>query len=259
MNLRNWLVTGICVATLLSCKDKDDGGSEPSSPIETNTTLQVKYSCYWNDTLFQLQQPYTDDFGTTFRVDLLKQYFSFLQLQKQDGSLLLVEDFDLIDFSAPVTRTYTLPAEKYMGLEIGLGIPANYNTGQDPSQYANSNPLSVAGSQGMFWTWNTGYIFSKFEGKCDTTGTPGSSLLVPIAIHAGTDSSYRTISHLSEMNLTAGQTKTIEFRFHIDELLRGSENEPLNLRNNAVTHTSTDPDLARLYLDNLVLCLEIIQ
>ena len=244
---------------LSSCKDKEGDSDTPILPAETNATLQIKYSCYWNDTLFQLQQPYVDDFGTTFRIDLLKQYFSFIQLRKEDGSFQAVEDFDLIDFSTAVTRTYTVPAGKYTGIELGLGIPANYNTGQDPSQYANSSPLSVAGSQGMFWTWNTGYIFSKFEGKCDTTGTPGNALLVPIAIHAGTDSSYRSISRASDIILSGGQVKTIEIRFHIDELLRGTQNEPLNLEENAVTHTSTDPDLARLYLDNLVLCMDIVE
>ncbi|MFM7105788.1 MAG: MbnP family protein, partial [Flavobacteriales bacterium] len=174
----NFRVAVIWVSTsvlLFSCKDKNEPG--PVIPVDTTTTLQIKYSCYWNDELFQLQQPYTDDFGTIFRIDLLKQYFSFLQLRKQDGSYELVEDFDLIDFASPVTRTYTMPAGRYLGMDLGLGIPANYNSGQDPSQYPSSNPLSVAGSQGMFWTWNTGYIFSKFEGKCDTTGTPGLPLL----------------------------------------------------------------------------------
>lgn len=257
MNFRVAVIWVLTSVLLFSCKDKNEPG--PVISVDTTTTLQIKYSCYWNDELFQLQQPYTDDFGTIFRIDLLKQYFSFLQLRKQDGSYELVEDFDLIDFASPVTRTYTMPAGKYSGMDLGLGIPANYNTGQDPSQYPNSNPLSVAGSQGMFWTWNTGYIFSKFEGKCDTTGTPGLPLLIPIAIHAGTDDAYRNINHDSEITLTAGQVKIIEIRFHIDELLRGTQNEPLNLRNNAVTHTSTDPDLARLYLDNLVLCMEIIE
>lgn len=257
MNGRRIFFFFFTAVVAFSCKYKNE--TDSAAPVETNATLQIKYSCFWNNQPFQLQQQYTDDFGTIFRIDLLKQYFSFLQLRKDNGAHQLVEDFDLIDYSSSVTRTYTIPAGKYTGLDFGLGIPSSYNTGQDPAQYPNSSPLSVAGSQGMFWTWNTGYIFSKFEGKCDTTGTQGFPLLIPIAIHAGTDDSFRNFNYNSEINLTGGQVKTIEIRFHIDELLRGSQNAPLNLEDNAVTHTSTDPELARLYLDNLVLCTEMIQ
>jgi hypothetical protein len=247
----------ILACLFVTCRDNDASG--PAAPASMEASLQITYSCYWNDSIFRLQQPYTDDFGTIFRIDLMKQYVSSLQLRKEDDSFVTLKDFDLIDFTAPVSRTFTLPAGKYTGVMMGLGIPENYNTGQDPSQYANSHPLSVAGSQGMFWTWNSGYIFSKFEGKCDTSGIQGNPLLIPIAIHAGTDSAYRHLIHNSEMELVAGQTKNIEIRIHLDELLRGSENSPLNLSEDAVTHSSTDPELARLYMDNLLLSIEIIE
>ena len=247
----------ICIFFMCPCKDKNE--TQPQNTVPSETKIQIKFACYWNNELFQIQQPYTDQFGTIFRIDFMKQYVSYLQLQRPDGSYALLRDFDLIDFTSPTTRTFSIPAGSYNRLELSLGVPKNYNIGQDPAQYPNDHPLSVAGSQGMFWHWNTGYIFSKFEGKCDTTGISGNSLIVPIAIHAGTDSAFRSIHNDSDILITSGQIKNIEIKFHIDRLLNGSGNVPLNLEEDAITHSSTDPALARLYMDNLAACIEFVE
>ena len=44
----------------------------------------------------------------------------------------------------------------------------------------------------MFWTWSSGYIFVKYEGKFALE--TGTQLLEPVSYHCGTDASYRTVT-----------------------------------------------------------------
>jgi len=104
----------------------------------------------------------------------------------------------------------------------------------------------------MFWVWNTGYIFAKFEGKCDTTGTAGAELLTPIAIHAGDEISYREfVSAPFVLDLTSG-AKSIRVNLHIDEIFSPVNGNDVDLAQDAITHTSTNPELAADFMDNYI-------
>src|SRR5690606_27283460 len=123
-----------------------------------------------------------------------QSYISSLALKKADGTEVLLKDYYLANFTDDIVFDFTVPKGDYVGLGFLLGVPENVNTDTDPAQYPHTHPLSVAGSQGMFWSWMTGYIFTKFEGRADTTGTIGEPVLYPFSYHTGNDDYSRYVA-----------------------------------------------------------------
>jgi len=243
--IRTILFVATLSIILWSCKD------EPEQPLTTTADVKVSFKALWENQPFVMQQVYRDDFGNRLRADKLMNYIAFVKIVAEDGSETQLKDFMLVDYSEDNEITMALPKGKYTQLKFGIGIPRHYNKDQDPAQYPSSSPLSVAGSVGMFWMWNTGYIFAKFEGKCDTTGTDGEELLAPIAIHAGDDISYRefvSAPFVLDLNTAA---KAVNVNLHIDQIFSPVNGNDVNLAQDAVTHTSTNAQLAADFMDNL--------
>jgi hypothetical protein len=112
----------------------------------------------------------------------------------------------------------------------------------------------------MFWTWNTGYIFLKFEGKADTTGVDGNELLWPVAIHVGDDPFYsRFSSPTMVINVEQGKTKTLHVNIHVDEILAAGAASELDFATDAITHTSNNLELAEAFMTNYINAITVEQ
>lgn len=238
--------------SIQSCKD------EPEEPVLPQaTSAKITFDARWENQPFQMQQVYMDDFGNRIRADKFMNYISLVTLVKEDGTEVSVKDFMLLDFFQPNAVTAEIPEGKYVSLKFGIGVPRDNNKDQDPAQYPSSSPLSVAGSQGMFWTWNTGYIFAKFEGKCDTTGTDGAELLTPIAIHTGDDFSYRQFTSEPFSLDLSGTSHTFAIHLNVDQIFSPVNGNDVNIALDAITHGSTNPDLTNNFMDNYLAALSL--
>lgn len=247
----------LMVFSFTSCKEKN-----PAEVIadEVPAKVLLNFNPMWLGSDFVMQDVYYDDFGNRIRIDKFMHYVSFLKLIKDDGSEVILKDFHLLDFYNDNSFVFDVPAGMYKKLKFGIGVPEEYNKDQDPAQYPSSNPLSVAGSQGMFWTWNTGYIFVKFEGKADTTATEGAELLHPVAIHIGDDPLFRRYSSPEmDIELLAGQTKNLNVNIHIDQILETGGVSDIDFATDAITHTSNNLVLATAFMDNYVNAISLEQ
>lgn len=252
MHLRSFFLSLSVVAlvVLSSCKDKkaDDLIVEP-----VITKVVVRFTPQWQGNPFVMQSVYYDNFGNRLRIDKFMHYVTSLRLIKEDNTEVMLKDFYLLNFLNDNTIEMEVPAGKYKKLKFDVGIPEAYNKDQDPAQYPSSSPLSVAGSQGMFWTWNTGYIFVKFEGMADTTGTEGQELLSPFAIHIGDDPHFRRFTTPTfSTDIVAGETKSFNVILHVDQLLATGGVSDIDLATDAITHTSNNLVLATTFVDNYI-------
>ncbi len=245
------------VFALVSCKDKNkEEENTPATP--TTAKLIVHFKPMWGDEPFNMQQVYFDDFGNRIRSDKFMQYFSGIKLQNVSDEYVVLKDFYLADFYNQIDFAFDVEPGNYDHFNFDIGVPAAYNKDQDPAQYPNDHPLSVAGSQGMFWTWNTGYIFLKFEGKVDTTGTEGAELLEPVAIHIGEDPMFtRYSSPVMDLNLDRGETRELNVLIHVDQIFATGAANDIDLATDAITHTSTNLDLAEQFMENYSLAITV--
>ncbi|MFM2134906.1 MAG: hypothetical protein RL021_306, partial [Bacteroidota bacterium] len=200
--LKRILVLSVVTGIFSACnKDQDD------NPVPTNGVVRFQFSNVVGSAPVQLGQLiYTNAAGNLWQADLLKYYISNATLVRADSSGFNTQNYDLIDEELPESKSFqsnSIPNGTYTSLRFLVGVDSARNN--DLDQAGDLDP-----SYGMFWPWNTGYIFYKHEGYFqDSAGA-----LQPLLFHYGTDLSLVTVE--LPVNLTVkGDRKTIAIAFDL--------------------------------------------
>ncbi|MFT3674375.1 MAG: hypothetical protein QM781_00610 [Chitinophagaceae bacterium] len=111
---------------------------------------------------------YTNAAGEQFNISLLQYYISNISLRRTDGSFYTVEQdssYFLIKEADPATRfaRFKVPAGDYNQISFVLGVDSLRST-MDLSKRTGVLDPSAGHDEGMYWGWNSGYIFLKMEG-----------------------------------------------------------------------------------------------
>jgi len=236
----------ICSIALLGCEPWD---ADDLDPVPGSLSMQVALE--WNDEPYAVGDVAEDHLGHPVRIDNLQCYIAPIEFREKDGEWITIDDVFLIDFSEHnPTIVAALPAGSYDAFRMGLGIPPEINTDIDPASYPNDHPLSVLGSAGMFWTWASGYIFVKYEGKFALES--GSQLIEPLSYHCGTDESYRTVLFEWDEPLAIESHEATASILTLDaaNALIGVD-ESIDIALNPVTHNASGDSLGSVMMNLL--------
>jgi hypothetical protein len=161
----NWLsYTIICFLFVLSsCKKDEVVSSAPG-------TLTLEFDNIVGDANLQLNianTPYTNAKGEAFKLTWLTYYVSNIKVKKADGTLFIdpvkpdgSTGYYLIDEADADSQEVVLknvPAGDYTEVTFTIGVDAS-----QVNQGAQTGALDPA--KGLFWSWNSGYIFFAVEG-----------------------------------------------------------------------------------------------
>lgn len=121
---------------------------------------------------------YRNAAGEDYSVSLLQYYVSNFKFYKADGTEYIVpqdSSYFLIKESEPDTRfaTFNVPEGDYTKLVFTLGVDSLRST-MDIDRRTGVLDPSGGMDDGMYWGWNSGYIFLKFEGLSDAAPIDGS-------------------------------------------------------------------------------------
>jgi hypothetical protein len=125
-------------------------------------------------------EPYTNAAGESYRVTTLRYYISNIKLKRSDGTVYedpLASDgstgYYLIDESDAASQTISLqniPEGDYTEVTFTIGVDA-----AKVAEGAQTGPLDPGA--GMFWSWDSGYIFVKLEGTSSYSSDPDHYIL----------------------------------------------------------------------------------
>jgi hypothetical protein len=101
---------------------------------------------------------FKNDFNESYSVSKLKFYISNINLISLAATQLPKKNVFLIDAVSDKTVQISLPKGKIIGITFMLGVDSALHC--SGAQTGALDPLN-----GMFWTWNNGYINFKLEGK----------------------------------------------------------------------------------------------
>lgn len=193
--------------TLASCK-KESAAYQP----ENLAPLSVEFDNIVGDANLQLNTgSYKNAAGETFSVNLLQYFISNIKVTNSAGTTYTVNadsSYFLIKESEAATRfaTIKVPEGEYSKLSFVLGVDSLRST-MDISKRTGVLDPTGGMDDGMYWTWNSGYIFLKME---------GASTAVPTTVDANRKFRYHiggfggysapTINNIKTINidLTAG-------------------------------------------------------
>jgi hypothetical protein len=112
---------------------------------------------------------YKNAAGEDFTVTMLNYYVSNFKLLKADGSSYTIpqdSSYFLIreaDKASQIVKLKNIPAGQYTGVEFMIGVDSLRNTLGLDKWYGVLDQGSHD-SEGMYWAWNSGFIFLKMEG-----------------------------------------------------------------------------------------------
>jgi hypothetical protein len=115
------------------------------------------------------EQTYTNNFQEPFVVNKFRYYISHLTIGFENGTkwLEMPSYYHLVDEEDSSSKSILLKQSfsNIAILKFTLGVDSS-KLMQGP-QTGELDPM-----RGMFWTWNSGYIFAKLEGQSDSSHAP---------------------------------------------------------------------------------------
>lgn len=155
---------------------------------------------------------YTNGAGNNYKVTEFKLYISEVTFVREDGSEYKDNGIYLVDMSNKSIKSTTaktahggkgalvtikgVPAGTYKGIRFTIGVPTNKNNIDATKITDPNNPLHT--NNGMYWSWNAGYIFNKFEGTYDSLGNSK-----PFKFHIGNSITEDRRMRINFVNMTA--------------------------------------------------------
>lgn len=157
----------------------------------------------------------TNGLGQTYRVSKLKYYLSNFRLVNAAGASEGRDNAYLVDEDQPESKHISLIGLKsgsYRFLEFIIGVDSLHNC--SGAQSGMLDPV-----QGMFWAWNSGYIFLKLEGHSPASTAPGHFFEYHIGGYAAPTNSIRKISLPVELLIDTAKQARLTLRLNIQEIL----------------------------------------
>ena len=167
-------------------------------PTSGNVELQFDHKWGMNWAPFSMNTEMTHPAtGEKMTFTTLNYYVSNVKLKKQDGSWWTQPDsYHLVKITdantAQKVRLEDVPLGKYTAIEYTIGVDSTRNV-------SGAQTGALSPSNGMFWSWLTGYIFVKAEGSSPDSGAANGQF------------KYHLGGFRDENNTNAIRTRTIDF------------------------------------------------
>ena len=205
---------------------------EDELPEQAN--LEFHFHPLMQGTPISFDQTYTLPNGERFEPRVFKFYSGQITGQKVGGGTINSsgDPYYLADAAQPASLIIKtrIPAGSYQSFQFLLGVDSARNVSgvQSGALY----PL-----QGMFWTWNSGYIFAKLEGRSPDATTPNNMVEYHIGGFRVPYNAAQTISLpvAGTAQLKAGQTLVVDIDVELEKWFTGPY--PLSIASNAVSMT----------------------
>jgi hypothetical protein len=153
---------------------------------------------------------YTNDAGNTYSIDILKYYISNMVFVRDDNSEVKAENYELIDESKSDSKIFSvsLPHGTYKKMRFMMGVDSLRNV--SGAQSGDLDPIN-----GMFWDWNTGYIYFKHEGNFLDTHND----LQPLTYHYGAIQALVNDQLVFDLPISAAP-KFVSVSFNLNKVYR---------------------------------------
>ncbi|MGZ8509628.1 MAG: MbnP family protein [Chitinophagaceae bacterium] len=207
----------ICVlpVILLGAVNKNDK-IHPADKERGYLTIRFDNSIGRQDLILNTAN-YVNAAGESFSISQLQYFVSNIKLGRVDGTEFTVpqdSSYFLVQENRPTTKAInlTIPAGDYNRVSFVLGVDSIRNTMNISKRTGVLDPASSM-DNGMYWGWNSGYIFFKMEGTsqaapADPTGQH------KFRYHIGGFGGYSapTINNIKTISLDLAPGGTVELQ-----------------------------------------------
>jgi hypothetical protein len=203
-NLSFWALA-LLVSALAATSCKND---KETDDITGFGEVEIEFDHRAGDDALDFGTEYTNAAGEKLKFTTFDYFISNIVLVKSDGTEYAVpknDSYFLIkhdDVDSREVKLSNIPAGDYTGLKFVIGVDSAKSVSPISERTGVLDPAGAA--SGMYWSWNSGYIFVKVEGTSSAAPVdPGSGENI-FQYHTGLFGGYDspTINNLKTANLT---------------------------------------------------------
>lgn len=220
-----------------SCEDEKVPVPEPEVNY-LKMTLQPTFGA--SD--LNLDETFTTAEGYKVQFTDLKCYFTSIK----NGSIELCRSA-LYDYRTNGILVFNKEGDKsdFNTLTGFLGVDGSYNH-NDPTEFANDDPLNIAIANDMHWGWNPGYIFMKVEAKVDTIVDAIDNFDHFVIFHVGADSFIQSFN-FTDINWIANgpNNNTFPLKLDLEKFLQNGS-QTIDLKTEFSSHSAAGQEALSL-------------
>lgn len=191
-------------------------------PIPAKSRLFFRFENYVGNRRLSLDTAtYINELGQSYTITNFKYYISNIKLTGTDGKTYSKDEgYYLVrqdDTSTWIAELDDVPAGSYSSISFMIGVDSLHNC--SGAQSGALDPIN-----GMFWTWSTGYIFMKLEGKSPASKQPGHIFEYHIGGYKVPTNFIRTASltfSKEPMKINTGKATSIYIKTDASKILNG--------------------------------------
>ena len=161
---------------------------------ENSTNLVIQFKAVVDTEPLVFGKTYSNYYEESYQVSNFKFYISNITLINTDSNIAYPvsgsEDF-LVNFADSFSTRIKVKAKPFNYNRISFTIGVDSLKNVSGSQLGALDPLN-----GMFWTWNTGYIMAKLEGSSAVSQQPNNRFEYHIGGYKGPDNVVRRVALL---------------------------------------------------------------
>ena len=220
--MKKYLVSVIC--SLLACGLFMSAASKKGGPEEKQTgSITIHFKNVVDGKLLRLNDSaflYKNANGDEFNVTTFKYYISNISLIDKDGKYVAVPDTYLLvnaaDSASLTQQINNIPAGKYTGISFIIGVDSLHN-------FSGAQTGALDPARGMFWTWNSGYIFVKMEGVSPKSTAKKNRLTFHIGGAKDPNNTIRTFTQKfsKTLKIADGKLPGLELTANAGALFKG--------------------------------------
>jgi hypothetical protein len=207
-------ITSLALSSLLlaGCKKEDANPAGQTGEVDIEFEHTVGTAPLVLD-----KKTYTTLAGDDFTVSTFNYYISNLKLTRTDGTQYAVpESYYLVNSAVSSSQHLALknvPTGDYKALTFTIGVDSARNVSG-----AQTGALDPGNT--MFWSWNSGYIFTKLEGTSPQSKSTANALMFHIGGFKSPNNTIRTVTPAfpSGVTLLVRADHSPEIHYNVDVL-----------------------------------------
>jgi hypothetical protein len=206
------LIMGLSLAH--SCSKTDT----PSNNTTDTGSLTIEFENIANGESLTFDKEYTNAAGEKMKFSRFDYYISNIVLWKTDGTSYTVprdSSYFLIKDNGTINSEITLnniPFGDYNKFSFVIGVDSLKNTEPASARVGDLNT-----GNGMYWSWNSGYIFLKTEGTVQDS--------IAFKHHIGLQKNVKNLTFTSNTSakVSGSVRPTMHFEVDLEKMYNGTE------------------------------------
>lgn len=249
--IKSLFIATAFAATIIACDE-----NETIDPNATNDVAIEFENVVGDKSMILDDATYKNANGDDFTVSTFNYYVSNFELRKTDGTVITLPKDDcyfLIEEDKATSKTITLkgvPAGDYSEISFVIGVDSLKSVSSVEERIG-----ALAEGNGMYWRWNSGYIFVKMEGVSNQAPADPSGKNI-YRFHIGGFGGYdsptvnniktTTLPLMMAAQVRADQSPTVHLIVDAIKLMNGSTNVRM-AENSTTMGGSFAPTIAKNY------------